>query len=120
MKKKVWILIGVIGIILFTSGGVLFFKSNQKEKEPNVPAGKPDNPIAPPVEEIKEEPVSLELAENLYQMLDGYAITDMFFNDYYQYDLVTPDIITNEDKNKMVIRNLLHYQDVLKDDENQF
>jgi len=115
MKKKIWIIIGIVGIILFTSGGILLLKSNHKEKEPDLPVveQKPGEE-KPPVEEIKEEPISLELAENLYQIVYGNLFCGMVYRDYYQYDLVTPDTLSNETKNEIVIQNLNLNKDKLQ------
>ena len=115
MKKKVWIIIGIVGIILFTCGGVMLFQSNHKEKEIDTPVTKPDPSIEnPSVEEEKEESISLELAEELYKMLHGDFFCGAVYMPYYQYDIVTPNIISNNDKNKIVIRNLFRNREKLQ------
>jgi len=114
MKNKIWIIIGIVGIILLTSGGVLLLTSNHKDKEPDLPVieQKPGDEKPPveekhPVEEIKEEPISLELAEELYHMVYDKDWCGFVFESYYQYNLTTADSITNKDKNRIVILNLI-------------
>jgi len=51
MKNKIWIIIGIVGIILLTSGGVLLITSNHQEKEPDIP------PVVQPDTPNEEKPI---------------------------------------------------------------